>query len=123
MDRFCSHYLHQQSESRWQQAALWLRHNHGHDRCSLQFDRLETDSDIVFEEAREWFQLNRTSINNSKNQQLLCTMKKVDTASVKLLGFFIDKSLSWEDHVYFLSVKLLRTVFLLHRLKQEDGVY
>lgn len=89
----------------------------------VQFDRLENDSDIFFEEARERLHLIRTSINNSKNQHLLCTMKKVDTASVKLLGFFVDRSLSWENEVYFLTVKRSRTVFLLHRLKQEDGVY
>lgn len=36
---------------------------------------------IFLEEAREWFQLKRMSINNSKIQHLLCTMKKVDTIS------------------------------------------
>lgn len=70
-------------------------------------------------QASVWFQANFLSLNETKTQSLVFTLKniKYDVTSVKLLGIVIDTKLTWGPHITLLCSKLFRVIFLLRNLK------
>jgi hypothetical protein len=72
--------------------------------------------------ARDWFCSNRLQMNETKTQQLLCTLSRTpveDNEPVKLLGFQLDSRLSWNDHASLVCSRLARVNFLLRRLRKS----
>lgn len=71
--------------------------------------------------ASEWFLANRLVLNKSKTQLLTFSLTHDVSVSdpVKLLGFTLDPTLTWNSHVEALVVRLSRVLFLLRRLSCE----
>jgi hypothetical protein len=71
--------------------------------------------------ASDWFNNNLLSLNQSKNQELVCSLSHdlTNASLVKLLGFTIDSHLVWDDHINCLCTKLSRVIYLLRRLRSE----
>lgn len=88
-------------------------------------DSLVIDANLLFEAAKDWFLVNRLKINDTKTQNILCSTKRPTVVfnhvseSVKLLGFWIDNQLTWEEHIRQVSIKLSRVIYLLRKLKKE----
>ncbi|XP_054276756.1 uncharacterized protein LOC128995763 [Macrosteles quadrilineatus] len=62
---------------------------------------------------------NKLSLNKDKTQQLICSLAgvEVENQPVKLLGFYLDSKLSWNDHVSVVCKKLSRVISLIRKLK------
>jgi len=71
--------------------------------------------------ASEWFIANRLALNESKTQSLTFSLTRDYPLSdpVKLLGFTLDPTLTWDSHVDALVARLSRVLFLLRRLSCE----
>jgi hypothetical protein len=70
--------------------------------------------------ATNWFLSNRFQLNEDKTQQLICSLSRQHLdiqAPVKLLGFMLDKKLTWENHVGQITNRLSRMCFLLLKLR------
>lgn len=80
---------------------------------------LRAEADHLLNMAKGWFYLNRLKLNEEKTQNLLCTLKNEpkEEEAVKLLGFWIDPKLSWNQHITKVCVKLSRVLYLLRKLK------
>ena len=69
--------------------------------------------------ASQWFKENGFLLNASKTQKLIFSLKDCGDviSSVKFLGLHIDKQLTWDPHVQYISSKLSKVVYLLRSLK------
>lgn len=80
---------------------------------------LETSLSQVHSKIDEWFLSNCLSVNNNKTETIIFSLREHDITtkpSVKFLGVFLDTTLTWQDHVNFISNKLSSSVFLLRNL-------
>lgn len=81
--------------------------------------RMEAESLLV--EATEWFIENRFLLNADKTQRMACSLQTyvplAEGEPVKLLGFVIDRKLTWAPHTASICSKLARVIFLLRKLK------
>lgn len=88
------------------------------------FNELQDLVKNTVEEASLWFQSNGFLLNNSKTQNILFSLRQTPLgntsndfcSSVKFLGIYIDSSLNWNDHIYYISKKLSRVIFLLKKI-------
>ena len=74
------------------------------------------------EQATMWFEANGFTMNISKTQQLLFTLKNIrpnDMSShEKLLGIYLDTNLTWTEHINFICIRLSRVIYLLRHLRK-----
>lgn len=88
------------------------------------FDSLQNCVNETILEASTWFQSNGLLLNEEKTQNILFSLRKAPLdlgtnnylPSVKFLGIFIDKDLSWHTHIEYISKRLSRVIFLLRRI-------
>ena len=83
----------------------------------------------------DWFKANKLSLNIKKTKYILFTNRIVDMAALnlkinidnvflecvnhtKFLGVFIDKKLSWNEHINYISLKISRGLGILSRLRR-----
>lgn len=71
--------------------------------------------------ASTWFETNGLLLNSTKTQEIVFSLAKDSPLydSVKLLGFVLDRTLVWDDHVDHTCKKLSRVIYLLRRLASE----
>ncbi|XP_039277657.1 uncharacterized protein LOC111050983 [Nilaparvata lugens] len=70
--------------------------------------------------ASDWFSANRFLLNEDKTQSIVFSLRngnEYNFAPVKLLGFTLDRKLSWGEHIETVCARLSRVVFLLRGLK------
>ena len=86
----------------------------------------------------DWFKANRLSLNIKKTNYMMFGNKKIavncptnitkfcikiddvdinEVEYTKFLGIFIDKKLTWQRHVSYISSKIARSLYVLNRLK------
>lgn len=87
---------------------------------SVELSGEAADRDLA--EARVWFEENKLLLNEEKTQRLVCSLSRTlaytpARPTVKLLGFVVDGSLSWEEHINETCKKLSRVTFLFRKLK------
>ncbi|XP_039284187.1 uncharacterized protein LOC111047094 [Nilaparvata lugens] len=90
-------------------------YDHGHGVDVLRAEMLETR---LF--ATDWFSANLFLLNDDKTQSIIFSLRngdEYDFFPVKLLGFVLDRKLSWADHIEAVCCRLSRVVFLLRKLK------
>jgi len=84
---------------------------------------LKTEKELVLEEAAKWYSVNKFVLNVDKTQCITFSSNRaVREASegektVKLLGIYLDDSLSWDKHISHVCKKLARLIFLFRRLR------
>jgi hypothetical protein len=74
---------------------------------------------VMKQQASDWFSANKLIGNYEKMQHLMCNNNNSckNETSVKLLGFHIDSTLSWNGHISTICKKLYKSLFLIRRLK------
>lgn len=91
------------------------------DPVSLKSGLLEARSRL-----NEWFVSNRLSINESKSEHLIFTLRGLsapnDAGVVRFLGVHLDDKLSWEAHCVLLSRRASKYLFLLRSLSGNVSV-
>ena len=86
----------------------------------------------------DWFKANKLSLNIKKTNYMMFGYKKImdscpinntefcikiddvnisEVEYTKFLGIFIDKKLTWQRHVSYISSKIARSLYVLNRLK------
>lgn len=91
----------------------------------------------------DWFKANRLSLNIKKTNYMMFGHKKIvancptnntefciriddvkiiEVEYTKFLGIFIDKKLTWQRHVSYISSKIARSLYVLNRLKFKLSV-
>ena len=79
----------------------------------------------------QWFSINKLSINLEKTQCMLFTNSKsfrnititLNNVSIKqihsarFLGVYIGDKMTWKDHISYISIKLAKSISILHRVK------
>lgn len=74
-------------------------------------------------DAQNWFTFNKLNCNPEKTQNILLSLANVTQAQpVKLLGFYIDQKLSWNEHINSVCGKISRVSYLLWKLKDLVSV-
>ena len=68
-----------------------------------------------------WFLANKLSLNIAKTQNINFTLRLSEpvlpgSESVKFLGVFLDKGLTWDAHVQYLGAKLSKIIYLIRNL-------
>ncbi|XP_046674698.1 uncharacterized protein LOC124363493 [Homalodisca vitripennis] len=86
-------------------------------------NRVRQDAIMLLDRAKQWFEVNHLQLNPDKTQHLICTLKR-DIGSqtndnVKLLGFYLDRRMTWTAHVSQVCVKLSRVLCLLRKLRNQ----
>ena len=81
-------------------------------------DDLKTISDLSFNQAQDWFRANSLKLNVGKTQKLRFNTKPNEKSHIKLLGVYIDNSLSWEYQVTMLCKKLNTITFQIRKILQ-----
>lgn len=73
--------------------------------------------------AETWYSANKLKLNRDKTQHLVVTNDNAVRSgkNIKLLGIFIDDSLTWSAHIEYLCRKIPSYIFLLRRLKQVSN--
>ncbi|XP_039297125.1 uncharacterized protein LOC120354283 [Nilaparvata lugens] len=85
-------------------------------------DDVSTLMRASMEMAADWFSANRFLLNAEKTQTIVFSLKngkQHDCPPVKLLGFMLDRRLSWEEHIQGVCCRLSRILFLLKGLKRS----
>ena len=83
---------------------------------------LEEKSIRSVREAESWLKANNLTLNEQKTQQLVVTMRhQGQQSSLSLLGFLVDGSLSWADHIVSLCRKLSSAIYSIRRIKFIAG--
>lgn len=82
------------------------------------------NADVIFSRVKDWFRVNKLSLNRDKTQEMVCSLANTDmivenNETVKLLGYLLDPKLSWKQHIDNVCSKLARVTFLLRRLKLQ----
>ena len=70
-------------------------------------------------EAEQWFSHNGLSLNLSKTQTMILSLRDIKTDNpdtVKFLGVTIDPTLNWKYHVDSVASKLAGNIYLLRLL-------
>ena len=74
--------------------------------------------------ARRWFEANGLTLNDSKAESLLFTLRRGDgddgdRGSTRFLGVYVDTGLTWHAHGDALSARLSSAAFALRRLSES----
>ena len=71
--------------------------------------------------AKEWFDANGLTLNETKTEKLLFTLRRNDSGrqSTRFLGIHVDTELTWCAHGDALSAKLSSATFALRRLSES----
>ena len=73
--------------------------------------------------AQEWFTANQLSLNKSKTETMVFSLRNIpelaNKDSVKFLGVYLDKKLSWEQHIHFVCKKISVNIYLLRNLAND----
>ena len=96
-------------------------------------DIIKLSEMVTFElkKLKDWFAVNRLSLNVSKTNYMLFSNSKYSTETqiqicntdiarvnvTKFLGVLIDDKLTWKDHIELVKSKISKSVFLLSRAK------
>ena len=96
---------------------------------------IETVMNTELKRVSTWLCLNRLSLNEGKTELIIFHSKRnipqtefsiklngkklTPVNSVKYLGLYIDKYLSWDTHIFFLSQKLSRANGILSKLRHN----
>ena len=103
-------------------------------------NKLKTIETVINTELKlvsTWLRLNRLSLNEGKSELIIFHSKKnipkfneisiklngkklIPVNSVKYLGMYIDKHLSWDTHIFHLSQKLSRANGILSKLRHNS---
>lgn len=71
-------------------------------------------------ETQKWFAANQLSLNRSKTEKMIFSLRNItelnDKDSIKFLGVYLDKKLSWEQHAHFICNKVSVSIYLLRNL-------
>ena len=81
-------------------------------------DNLDTTSKISLKKAQDWFQSNRLKLNIEKTQNLVFDIRAPEKNQIKLLGVYVDNSLSWEHEVTVMCKRLCSVTFQIRRILQ-----
>ncbi|XP_039282919.1 uncharacterized protein LOC120351046 [Nilaparvata lugens] len=77
----------------------------------------------LLEEASTWFRANRLYMNGEKTQNVLCTLRHglppFGGPEVKLLGFMVDSSLIWDQHIDMICNRLSKVTYLIPKLRSH----
>ena len=98
----------------------------GHD-----IEKLSEKVTSELRKMKDWFAVNKLSLNVSKTNYMLFTNSKCSTDiqiqicntdiervnATKFLGVLIDDKLTWKNHIELVKSKVSRSVFLLNRAK------
>lgn len=88
------------------------------DKDLLNLNTVMTES---LNNATLWFQANGFSLNLSKTQKILFSLKDTMNTqfqtNVKLLGLILDPKVSWDSQIEHLCARLSRVIYLLRQLK------
>ena len=91
----------------------------------LTYDPTESvEADIVDmqDNLRDWFVSNKLNLNTTKTQNLNFSLRKsvnkLVNTNVKFLGVMLDAGLTWEEHVNYISRKLVKAIYLLRNLSK-----
>jgi hypothetical protein len=83
---------------------------------------VETQSQQSYSEAKQWFLMNKMTLNEKKTAQLHFTLKSFTcndaTNHEKFLGVVIDSKLTWNEHISEVANKLSRQIYLFRSLNQ-----
>lgn len=85
-------------------------------------DSLEIRVRDTLSNVEGWFVSNRLTVNQGKSEKLLFALRTVgdqDVNFVKFLGVYLDNKLTWEKHTQYLSDRLSKNLYLLHKLSRE----
>jgi hypothetical protein len=109
-------------------------HSSDPDPCKLTYKLQDNIQRII-----DWTQLNHMSLNSQKTkcmyvcarQKMKCNFKPLfigknkieEVQSHKTLGVFIDRDLSWTDHITFLIKRLSTKIFQLAKIKHFLDVH
>lgn len=78
--------------------------------------RVDRSREVIF----EWFAENKLTINNSKTQSLIFSLRHlsidINNEPVKYLGIHLDPGLTWEEHVSHVVSRLNTSIFLIRNL-------
>lgn len=70
--------------------------------------------------AQNWFVANRLSLNQSKTETMVFSLRNVaekeNKDSIKFLGVYLDSKLSWEQHVNYVCKKISTKIYLLRNI-------
>jgi ribonuclease P/MRP protein subunit RPP40 len=84
-------------------------------------DAVETQSQQSYSEAKQWFLMNKMTLNEGKTAQLHLTLKSFtcnDATNEKFLGVVIDSKLTWNEHISEVANKLSRQIYLFRSLNE-----
>jgi hypothetical protein len=80
---------------------------------------VETQSQQSYSEAKQWFLMNKMTLNEEKTAQLHFTLKSFTcndaTNHEKFLG--VDSKLTWNEHISEVANKLSRQIYLSCQMK------
>ena len=80
---------------------------------------LSISTKMTSDYIHQWFVANGFFLNDNKTQQQTYTLKSMEpsiTDTVKFLGILIDKRLTWQSHINYVSTRLSRITYLLKNL-------
>ena len=94
--------------------------------------KLQENVNSAIKHIEKWMEANKLTINYTKSEYMIITYKKLkhkfeikinnicltEADSVKYLGVFIDKNLTWKPHIAAISTKIARGSWALTRLKR-----
>ena len=104
--------------------ALIMKHNNA--------VKMQENVNSAIKHIEKWMEANKLTINYTKSEYMIITNKKLkhkfeikinnicltEADSVKYLGVFIDKNLTWKPHIAAISTKIARGSWALTRLKR-----
>lgn len=73
--------------------------------------------------SADWFNANKLCLNTNKTNQIVFSKSNIaNQETVKFLGLYLDKGLTWKEHIDKLSSKLSRQVFAIKQIKLRVGL-
>ena len=83
---------------------------------------LKSATQNILHSAEKWFSSNKLKLNEDKTQHLTVSFKRETRPSgpIKLLGFYIDYTLTWTSHLKCLSKRLSTNLYLVRQLKKNS---
>jgi hypothetical protein len=87
-------------------------------------DKLKEKMEQEIKRAESWLSHNELHLNKDKSQTIHFTLShnfanKNSVNSVKLLGIYLDQSVTWNKHIDFVINKLSKSYYIIRKLKSN----